>query len=64
VSRTVGIYWEDVTTARRANSRLEGINAKIRLIQRRGYGFRNLDALSAAIYLCLGGITLDLPTER
>jgi hypothetical protein len=25
-----------------SNSRLEGINAKIRLIQRRGYGFRNL----------------------
>jgi transposase len=47
-----------------SNSRLEGINAKIRLIQRRGYGFRNLDALSAAIYLCLGGITLNLPTER
>jgi transposase len=42
-----------------SNSRLEGINAKIRLIQRRGYGFRNLDAL----YLCLGGITLNLPTE-
>ena len=47
-----------------SNSRLEGINAKIRLIQRRRYGFRNLDALTAAIYLCLGGITLNLPTER
>jgi transposase len=47
-----------------SNSRLEGINAKIRLIQRRGYGFRNLDALTAALYLCLGGITLNLPTER
>jgi hypothetical protein len=46
-----------------SNSRLEGINAKIRLIQRRGFGFRNLDALTAAIYLCLGGVTLDLPTE-
>jgi transposase len=40
-----------------SNSRLEGINAKTRLIQRRGYGFRNLDALTAAFYLCLGGIT-------
>ncbi|GAA3919807.1 transposase [Actinoplanes auranticolor] len=46
-----------------SNSRLEGINAKIRLIQRRGFGFRNLDALTAAIYLCLGGVTLKLPTE-
>jgi len=34
-----------------SNSRLEGVNAKIRLIQRRGYGFRNLNALTAAIYL-------------
>jgi transposase len=46
-----------------SNSRLEGINAKIRLIQRRGFGFRNLDALTAAIYLCLGGVSLNLPTE-
>ena len=46
-----------------SNSRLEGINAKIRLIQRRGFGYRNLDALTAAIYLCLGGVTLNLPTE-
>jgi transposase len=38
---------------------LEGINAKIRLIQLRGYGYRNLDAL----YLCLGGVALNLPTE-
>jgi transposase len=38
-----------------SNSRLESINAKIRLIQRRGFGYRNLDALTAAIYLCLGG---------
>jgi transposase len=46
-----------------SNSRLEGINAKIRLIQRRGYGHANLDNLTAMIYLCLGGITLTLPTE-
>lgn len=46
-----------------SNSRLEGTNAKIRLIQRRGYGFRNLNALTAAIYLCLGGVTIELPTE-
>jgi transposase len=46
-----------------SNSRLEGINAKIRLIQRRGYGIRDLDSLTASIYLCLGGITITLPTE-
>jgi hypothetical protein len=43
-----------------SNSRLEGINANIRLVPRRGYGFRDLDALTAAIYLCLGGVTLNV----
>lgn len=47
-----------------SNSRLEGINAKIRVIQRRGYGHPNPHSLTAMIYLCLGGITITLPTER
>jgi transposase len=46
-----------------SNSRLEGIDAKIRLIQRRGYGHRNLDSLTAMIHLCLGGIAVTLSTE-
>jgi len=46
-----------------SNSRLEGINTKIRVIQRRGYGHRNPDALTAMIYLCLGGIDVPLPTQ-
>ena len=46
-----------------SNSRLEGINGKIRLIQRRGYGYHSVDALAASIYLCLGGITIQLPTR-
>ena len=45
-----------------SNSRLEGINGKIRLIQRRGYGYHSIHALAASIYLCLGGITLKPPT--
>jgi transposase len=47
-----------------SNSRLEGINAKIRVIQRRGYGYHHPDALAASIYLCCGGITITLPTAR
>lgn len=47
-----------------SNSRMEGINAKIRVIQRRGYGFPDPDSLTSMIYLCLGGITITLPTER
>jgi transposase len=46
-----------------ANSRLEGINSKIRVIQRRGYGHPSPDSLKTMIYLCLGGIELTLPTQ-
>ena len=47
-----------------SNSKLEGINSKIRLINRRGYGHPNPNNLIAMIHLCLGGITIPLPTER
>ncbi|HUP16939.1 MAG TPA: ISL3 family transposase [Acidimicrobiia bacterium] len=46
-----------------SNSRLEGINAKIRLINRRGYGHPNPHHLAAMIHLCLDGISIPLPTE-
>jgi len=46
-----------------SNSRLEGINSKIRLINRRGFGHPNAQSLVAMIHLCLGGITIPLPTE-
>ena len=47
-----------------SNSRLEGINGKIRVIQRRGYGHPSPHSLASMIYLCLGGITIPLPTRR
>lgn len=47
-----------------SNSRLEGINAKIRVIQRRGYGHPTAESLIAMIYLCLAGIEITLPTQR
>jgi transposase len=47
-----------------SNSRLEGINAKIRVIQRRAYGHPSPESLTAMIYLCLGGITITPPTQR
>ena len=45
-----------------SNSKLEGLNSKIRLINHRGYGHRSVAALIAMIYLCCGGITIELPT--
>jgi transposase len=46
-----------------SNSRLEGINAKIRLINARAYGHHSVDSLASMIYLVLGGINIKLPTE-
>jgi transposase len=47
-----------------SNSKLEGLNSKIRLINHRGYGHHTAAALIAMIYLCCGGITVELPTGR
>ncbi len=46
-----------------SNSKLEGLNSKIRLINHRGYGHHSAAALISMIYLCCGGITVRLPTE-
>lgn len=45
-----------------SNSRVEGVNAKIRLINNRAHGHHTADALIATTYLTLGGITIPLPT--
>ena len=46
-----------------SNSKLEGLNSKIRLINHRGYGHHTPDPLIAMIYLCCGGLTIELPTR-
>jgi transposase len=45
-----------------SNSKLEGLNSKIRLINHRGYGHHSAAAVIAMVYLCCGGLTIDLPT--
>lgn len=44
-----------------SNSKLEGLNSKIRLINHRGYGHHSAAAIIAMIYLCCGGISIELP---
>jgi transposase len=46
-----------------SNSRSEGINTKVRVIQRRGYGHPNPVSLTAMIYLCCSGMKTSLPTQ-
>jgi transposase len=43
------------------NARLEGLNSRVRLISHRSFGFHSAAPLIALIYLCCGGITIDLP---
>jgi transposase len=45
-----------------SNSRLEALNARVRLINHRSYGFHSPDRLIALIHLCCGPITIQLPT--
>jgi transposase len=47
-----------------SNSKLEGLNSKIRLINDRGYGHHTPAAVIAMIYLCCSGLTIPLPTGR
>ena len=47
-----------------SNSKLEGLNSKIRLINHRGYGHHSAAAVIAMIYLCCSGLTIELPTGR
>ena len=61
------VYFEAILAAIElgiSNALIEGINAKIRLINARGYGHHCAETLTAMIYLCLGGLDPQLPTRR
>lgn len=45
-----------------SNSRLEALAGRVRLINRRSYGFHTPDPLIALIHLCCGRLTVQLPT--
>ncbi len=66
LARQIWVHFDGIIAAIErglSNSRLEGINAKIRLINRRGYGHHSASALASMVYLCIGGITVALPTR-
>jgi transposase len=44
-----------------SNGRLEALNSKVRLISHRSYGFHSAQALIALVYLCCGGLQIELP---
>jgi transposase len=64
LARTIRAHREGVLDAVRvglSNGRLEGLNSKVRLISHRSFGFHSAAALIALVYLCCGGIEVDLP---
>jgi transposase len=44
-----------------SNGRLEGMNAKVRLLSHRSFGFHSAGPLVALVYLCCGGMRIELP---
>lgn len=66
LGKRLQVYFQAVLAAIElgiSNALLEGINAKIRLINARGYGHHSAQTLSSMIYLCLGGLHPKLPTR-
>jgi transposase len=67
LSRTIRRHRDQILAAvdlGLSNSKLEGLNSKIRLINHRGYGHHSAAAVIAMIYLCCSGLTVTLPTGR
>jgi transposase len=67
LSRTLRAHRDEILAAvdlGLSNSKLEGLNSKIRLINHRGYGHHSATAVIAMIYLCCSGLTITLPTGR
>jgi transposase len=67
LGKRLQVYFDAVLAAVElglSNALIEGINAKIRLINARGYGHHSAQALTSMIYLTLGGLHPQLPTRR
>jgi transposase len=64
LARTIRARRADIANAlafKLTNARVEALNTRIRLIIRRAYGFRSVQALRAMILLCLAGYARPLP---
>jgi transposase len=66
LARTIRVHRDGILAAIRlglSNARLEGLNSKVRLISHRSFGFHSAAPLIALIYLCCGGIEIELPAR-
>ena len=66
LGKRLAVYFDAILAAIElgiSNALAESINAKIRLINARGYGHHSAQTLTSMIYLCLGGLQVKLPTK-
>lgn len=66
LARRIGHHFDGIIASvhmRLSNSLVEGLNAGIRLIQRRAHGYTNLNNLIDMIYLCHGPIPAHPPHQ-
>ncbi len=66
LGKRLAVYFDGILAAIElgiSNALAESINAKIRLINARGYGHHTAETLTSMIYLCLGGLQVKLPTR-
>ncbi len=66
LARRIGHHFDGIINAvhlRLSNSLVEGLNAGIRLIQRRAHGYANLNNLIDMIFLCHGAVPTEKPTH-
>jgi transposase len=67
LARTIRAHRDGILAAVRlglANARVEGLNNRVRLITRRGFGFHSAGAVAALVMLSCGPLTLTLPHEK
>jgi transposase len=67
LARTIRERREGILAAVRlglSNGRVEGLNNRVRLITRRGFGFHSAKAVAALVMLSCGPIELTLPHEK
>lgn len=67
LARTIRAARDGILAAIRlgiTNARVEGLNNRVRLITRRGFGFHSAQAVAALVMLSCGPITLTLPHEQ
>jgi transposase len=64
LARTIRAHVEEILATIRLglnNGRVEGLNNRVRLINRRGFGFHSAAAVAALVMLSCGPVTLRLP---